>query len=214
MFASIQTEVLIPHTEAKLASRYRAHPGTYSLPPHIKRVFETACAFRTLADHARAAVHTLGIVEADAPQITQLFHEFRERGMLISEAEFLDSLQKISGEDSADSIASISVITASESQAANTLQSIRTYLDRTGRQTAVRTLAAEDRSLVDSLIDTGLDPAVVSFALLDDEQIGWAGGANRNRWLLLTQGELAFSCDDDIVWRPYLDSLVWSTTTS
>ncbi len=182
---------------------YRARPHCYKLPSSVGRVFESARSFRTLGDHTSAAVSLLRISESDAAQVAQLFRDFATRGMLISEGEFLRSLHTGPGQDSPDSIASISVIANSEVQARKTLHSTVAHLERIGRKTAVQALVAEDLTLADNLIATGLDPGVVAFALVDDEEIGWAGGANRNRWLLLTQGELAFSCDDDIVWQVF-----------
>jgi len=49
------------------------------------------------------------------------------------------------------------------------------------------------------LIDAGLSPEVVNFALFDVEQCGYSSGANHNALMLHTTGEALFSTDDDTV---------------
>jgi hypothetical protein len=66
----------------------------------------------------------------------------------------------------------------------------------------------EKRLLADALVRTGLDEAVVTFAIFGDGTFGTTTGANRNSLLLATIGEAFLTVDDDTVATPGADALL------
>ena len=84
--------------------------------------------------------------------------------------------------------------------------SIRASIDDLARelQTSLAHIgAAEKRALAAELVlDTGVDPDILEFALFDPFGVGTTIGANRNALALFTAGELMLSADDDTVCRP------------
>jgi hypothetical protein len=57
--------------------------------------------------------------------------------------------------------------------------------------------APEKRAFIDSLVEKGLPPDVIEFALADPERCGYTLGANRNALQLATVGEQVMYIDDD-----------------